>query len=182
MEDRGVALCEHRHLAVGAKKLSTEEWLCLSAAAVLADELCKVYKVAVRKPGFWGSVRQLFSAETRDVIAVDDVSFSIDQGEFVGYIGPNGAGKSTTVKMLAGILHPVGQVSWLSDHCLRASSLLVSDSDCLALGSLTTVAGPRASQGCCSKPLPDASSLFSPHGAPDRVCDIQFACPPKPGV
>jgi len=54
MEGRGVALCEHRHLAVGAKKLSTEEWLCLSAAAVLADELCKVYRVTVRKPRVLG--------------------------------------------------------------------------------------------------------------------------------
>lgn len=111
MEDRGVPLREHRHIETGEKKLSTGEWSCLSAVSVLADELCKVYKVAVRKPGFWGSVRQLVAGETRDVIAVDDVSFSIDQGEFVGYIGPNGAGKSTTVKMLAGILHPTsGQV------------------------------------------------------------------------
>ncbi len=38
--------------------------------------------------------------------AVDDVSFSIGAGEFVGYAGPNGAGKSTTVKMLTGILVP----------------------------------------------------------------------------
>lgn len=88
-----------------------------AGVAVCADELCKMYRVAVRKPGFWGSVRQLVAGETRDVIAVDDVSFTIDQGEFVGYIGPNGAGKSTTVKMLAGILHPTSghvQVSGLS--------------------------------------------------------------------
>jgi len=111
MEDWGVALCEHRHLAIGAEKQEAGEWSGLSGASVLADELSKVYRVAVRKPGFWGSVRQLVASETRDVIAVDDVSFSIDQGEFVGYIGPNGAGKSTTVKMLAGILHPTsGQV------------------------------------------------------------------------
>jgi ABC-2 type transport system ATP-binding protein len=40
------------------------------------------------------------------VRAVDDVTFSIEQGSVVGYIGPNGAGKSTTVKMLTGILVP----------------------------------------------------------------------------
>ncbi len=77
-----------------------------AAPAVVADGLRKVYRVAVRKPGLWGSVRQVVAGETRDVIAVDGVSFGISQGEFVGYIGPNGAGKSTTVKMLTGILHP----------------------------------------------------------------------------
>lgn len=38
------------------------------------------------------------------VRAVDDVSFTVEPGEFVGYLGPNGAGKSTTIKMLTGIL------------------------------------------------------------------------------
>lgn len=44
--------------------------------------------------------------EKRVVSAVDDVTFSIDAGESVGYIGANGAGKSTTIKMLTGILLP----------------------------------------------------------------------------
>jgi len=44
--------------------------------------------------------------------AVDDISFSINEGEIVGYIGPNGAGKSTTIKMLTGILVPTqGDIS-----------------------------------------------------------------------
>ena len=49
-----------------------------------------------------GSVRR-----TRSVVrAVQDLTFSIEAGEMVGYIGPNGAGKSTTIKMLTGILVP----------------------------------------------------------------------------
>ncbi len=38
--------------------------------------------------------------------AVNDVSFSLDKGEIVGFLGPNGAGKSTTMKMITGYLQP----------------------------------------------------------------------------
>ncbi len=38
------------------------------------------------------------------ITAVDDVSFSVTQGEVVGFLGPNGAGKSTTMKMVTGFL------------------------------------------------------------------------------
>ena len=37
---------------------------------------------------------------------VDDVSFAIEQGEFIGLLGPNGAGKSTTIHMLLGLISP----------------------------------------------------------------------------
>ncbi len=72
----------------------------------------KSYFVPVRKPGFLAGLRQVFSHETREIRAVDDISFRVPRGQFLGYIGPNGAGKSTTVKMLTGILHPTsGSVS-----------------------------------------------------------------------
>ena len=41
-----------------------------------------------------------------DLLAVDHVSFEVQQGEIFGYLGPNGAGKTTTIKMLTGLLHP----------------------------------------------------------------------------
>jgi ABC-2 type transport system ATP-binding protein len=41
-----------------------------------------------------------------DVVAVDDVSFSVGRGEVVGFLGPNGAGKTTTMRMLTGFLPP----------------------------------------------------------------------------
>lgn len=40
------------------------------------------------------------------IVAVDNISFTVNKGEIIGFIGPNGAGKSTTIKMLTGILFP----------------------------------------------------------------------------
>lgn len=75
-------------------------------------ELRKVFRTPKRTPGALGALRSIFSHEYEERIAVDDVTFSIEPGELVGYIGPNGAGKSTTIKMLTGILVPTsGRVS-----------------------------------------------------------------------
>jgi ABC-2 type transport system ATP-binding protein len=41
-----------------------------------------------------------------ELVAVDHINFSIDEGEILGFLGPNGAGKTTTVKMLTGQLKP----------------------------------------------------------------------------
>jgi ABC-2 type transport system ATP-binding protein len=50
--------------------------------------------------------------ERTEVRAVDNLTFTVEEGSVVGYIGPNGAGKSTTVKMLTGILVPsAGRIS-----------------------------------------------------------------------
>jgi len=70
------------------------------------DNLRRTFSVAEGKSGFWGSVSNLFSTRHSLKTAVDNVSFSIAEGEFVGYVGENGAGKSTTIKMLTGILTP----------------------------------------------------------------------------
>jgi len=71
-----------------------------------ANELGKTFRMAKAGKGMFGAARALFSSAYTEVQAVDQVSFQIEEGEFVGYIGPNGAGKSTTIKMLSGILHP----------------------------------------------------------------------------
>ncbi|WP_137789980.1 ATP-binding cassette domain-containing protein [Bacillus sp. E(2018)] len=73
---------------------------------IQAQQLNKHFKIYETKKGFIGSFSSLLSTKHRVVRAVNDISFSIEEGEFVGYIGPNGAGKSTTIKMLSGILHP----------------------------------------------------------------------------
>ncbi len=49
---------------------------------------------------------QNLSKRYRDRVAVDALSFSLDEGQVLGFLGPNGAGKSTTMKMLTGFLPP----------------------------------------------------------------------------
>lgn len=68
--------------------------------------LTKEFKKPVRKQGVWGMITTLFSKEYETKVAVNNVSFTIHDGEIVGYIGSNGAGKSTTIKMMCGILNP----------------------------------------------------------------------------
>ena len=69
-------------------------------------QISKTFRVAKKKSGLRESIKSFFKREYVEIKAVDDISFSIDKGEIVGYIGPNGAGKSTTIKMLSGILTP----------------------------------------------------------------------------
>lgn len=60
------------------------------------------------------NLNKIFHHKGKAIVAVDNVTFSIKQGESVAFIGPNGAGKSTTIKMLTGILYPTsGEVSIL---------------------------------------------------------------------
>lgn len=73
---------------------------------VEVKNLSKTYLIANRQPGMWGALKSIFKREYTSKAAVENISFTIAQGEMIGYIGPNGAGKSTTIKMLTGILVP----------------------------------------------------------------------------
>ncbi len=68
--------------------------------------LTKYYRVHQKEPGLSGSLKSLFNRKYYDAKAVDDISFSIQEGELIGFIGPNGAGKTTTLKCLSGLLYP----------------------------------------------------------------------------
>ena len=70
------------------------------------ENLTRVFRTYKKQPGFWGGVKGLFKREFEETRAADGVSFSIKEGEFVGFLGPNGAGKTTTLKMLAGLIYP----------------------------------------------------------------------------
>lgn len=70
------------------------------------QNIVKDFHKTIKKPGLAGSIESLFRHRTETVRAVDDVSFTVADGEILGFIGPNGAGKSTVIKMLTGILTP----------------------------------------------------------------------------
>lgn len=73
---------------------------------ITMENVCKSYKIAKRNAGFKEACKALFHREYEEIHALKDVSFTINDGEMVGYIGPNGAGKSSTIKILSGILTP----------------------------------------------------------------------------
>ena len=75
-------------------------------ALITVEGLSKIYRVAEKQPGLAGTLRHFIRRHTRDVTAVQDVSFRIEPGEMVGFLGANGAGKTTTLKMLCGLIHP----------------------------------------------------------------------------
>ncbi len=70
------------------------------------EHIVKTFRIPKAGKGLGGAVKSLFHREYEEKKAVDDISFTLEKGDMVGYIGPNGAGKSTTIKMLAGILTP----------------------------------------------------------------------------
>ena len=90
-----------------------------TSAVIRVRDLRKTYVFPEREAGLRASVRGLFRRRSREVAAVDTISFDIAAGEVVGFLGPNGAGKTTTLKMLSGLLYPtcgeatvLGHVPW----------------------------------------------------------------------
>ncbi len=86
----------------------------MDGTVINVKNLRKTFSIKQKSLGFLGGISSTFKPEYKTVEAVDNISFSIDEGEIVAFIGPNGAGKSTTIKMLIGILNPsVGQINVL---------------------------------------------------------------------
>jgi ABC-2 type transport system ATP-binding protein len=75
-------------------------------SSISVQNLTKIYPVALKDPGFKGTIAHFFKRTYREIKAVQNVSFEIAAGEIVGFLGANGAGKTTTLKMLTGLIHP----------------------------------------------------------------------------
>jgi len=103
-----------------------------SEAAIVVRDLRREFTTHLKQPGFSGALRGLFRREYQTKVAVSDLNFSIERGEFVGFLGPNGAGKTTTLKMLSGVLHPssgearvLGFVPWKREAAFQKRFSLV---------------------------------------------------------
>ncbi len=99
---------------------------------IQVNGLTKTFRVYRKPPGLAGAIKGLFHRTYETVLAVDQISFSIEAGELVGFLGPNGAGKTTTLKMLAGLLYPtsgsarvLGFVPWERHEEYRRQFALV---------------------------------------------------------
>src|SRR5512133_3835707 len=100
--------------------------------AIEVQGLTKFFYASRKDPGLKGAFKGLFHRRKEQVTAVKDVTFSIEEGELVGFLGPNGAGKTTTLKMLAGLLHPsagsarvLGYVPWKRAEAYRRQFALL---------------------------------------------------------
>src|SRR5206468_9985970 len=107
--------------------------------AIEASGLTKVYRTYRQERGLLGSIKGLFRRRYDETRAADQVSFKIEEGEFVGFLGPNGAWKTTVLKMLSGLLNPtsgdarvLGFVPWeRRNEMKRQFSLLMGQKHAL---------------------------------------------------
>ena len=82
----------------------------------IADALSKTYRTYRKQEGLVGALKGLFTRQYDEIPAAKNVSFQIEEGEFVGFLGPNGAGKTTVLKMLAGLLVPTSGTARVLDY------------------------------------------------------------------
>lgn len=73
---------------------------------IRTTDLEKKFILKTKNPGLKGSFESILRPQKKEIVAVNQLNLSVNEGEILAFIGPNGAGKSTTIKMLTGILSP----------------------------------------------------------------------------
>ena len=101
-------------------------------AIIEIKNLSKTYRVYQKNEGLLPSIKGLFHRKYKEVHAVKDINFSVEEGEFVAFLGPNGAGKTTALKLLSGVINPdageatvMGHVPWERHNDYRRKFALV---------------------------------------------------------
>ena len=92
---------------------------------VEVEALRKVFPRKSKASGFWSRFGFGPKAPAEEFVAVDGVSFSIEEGEIFGLLGPNGAGKTTTIRMLCTLLEPTGGTARINGYDVTRQPSLV---------------------------------------------------------
>ncbi len=103
---------------------------------IQVENLSKIYKVANKEAGIKGTLSHFWKRRYKNIPAVQNVSFSIEPGEIVGFLGANGAGKTTTLKMLTGLIHP-------SSGHLRVADSIPARRETAFLKQITLILGQK---------------------------------------
>ena len=101
-------------------------------SVVRVNDLKKDFQYYKKEEGLKSSLHNLFFRKSLTRNAVKGISFSVEEGEFIGFLGPNGAGKTTTLKMLSGIMYPtsgtatvLGHVPWKRENAFKKQFSIV---------------------------------------------------------
>lgn len=94
--------------------------------AIDVENVGKTYRTKIGLPGFYGALSNLVSPKYADIVALEELSFTLEFGKCLGFLGGNGAGKSTLTKILTGVQKPtVGAVKLLGKNpTVRSHDLL----------------------------------------------------------
>lgn len=103
-----------------------------NVSTIEVKSLSKEFDYYKKEQGLKGSFNNFFNRKKLTKKAVNSISFSVEEGEIVGFLGPNGAGKTTTLKMLSGILYPtsgeaniMGYVPWERKNAFKKEISIV---------------------------------------------------------